>query len=241
MITLLPTLNRVSLLERFLKSAIDCETSTPGLIIIDNQDWAKNQKKYEELTLPMGWQFFLTKAVGMGDKIREVWDFVLEANPTCVNLLNDDHIIKTAKWDVILESKIDGTNFVTCNDKWMSPTKAAGATVFSMELLKALDMPIYPKGMKHLFIDDLWEGIGRGTGIWDICHGVTIEHHNQLRAPAERDSTFHEVYGRGPDLSQHELWKNDEKVYHEFMKNDYITVRNKIRKLRGQLEIVTHS
>ena len=240
MVTLVPSLNRVKLLGRFLQSAIDCETSTNGVIIIDKEDWNKNRNQYEELKKPDDWEFYVSKAVKMGDKIREVFP-TIENHYTAVNILNDDHVIKTKNWDKRLFSKIDGTNFVTCNDAWMSPAKAAGATVFSMDLLKTVGFPIYPHGMIHLFIDDLWESIGRGTGIWDIDQSVLIEHHNQLRTPETRDKTFYDVYGRGPDLHNAELWKNDEKVYQEFMRNDYMLVRNKIRKLRGQIEIIYQS
>ncbi len=239
--TLLPTLNRLKLLERFLDSAVACNTTSPGLVIVDEKDWEKNRVKYEALKMPKDWGFFISKSVKMGDKIREVWPEVLKSGAKWVNLLNDDHIIKTKNWDQILSAKIDGTNFITCNDGWMSPFKAAGATMFSIELLETLGLPIYPPNMKHLFIDDFWEAIGRGTGVWEIDHSVLIEHHNQLKNPTERDSTFYEVYGRNPDLSQHELWQHDEKVFRDFMNTEYISVRDKIRKLRGQIEIVTNA
>ena len=238
--TLLPTLNRLKLLENFLKSAIYYETSTPGMIIVDCDDWNKNRTQYEALTLPKDWTFFVSNSVKMGDKIREVFPHI-PAGTKWVNILNDDHVICTKNWDTKLVAKLDGTNFVTCNDRWMSPRKAAGATMFSMPLLEAVGFPIYPEGMRHLFIDDLWESIAYGTGIWDIDHSVVIEHHNQLKTPANRDNTFYEVYGRGPDLTQHPMWQNDQKVYQDFMKNDYMAVRNKIRKLRGQSEIKLQS
>lgn len=239
--TLLPTLNRLRLLKRFLRSAIECETSTPGFIIVDEEDFDKNLEKYSNLKMPEGWEIIKTKAVKMGDKIREVWPEVKKRGWTAVNLLNDDHVIKTKHWDKKLLSKLDGTNFVTCQDNWMSPRKAAGATVWSMPLLEAVGFPIYPSGMKHLFIDDLWETIGRGTGCWDIDHSVTIEHHNQLRTPGERDETFYQVYGRGPDLTQHELWQQDEKVFQKFLQTEYVGTRDKIRKLRGMIEIKTQA
>lgn len=244
MITILPTLNRLKLLNNFLDSAIKSETSTSGIIVVDQDDWSKNEKHYLELFRPKDWNFEITKAVKMGDKIREVWHLVKNFN--AVNLLNDDHLIKTVGWDQKLLKKIDGTNFVTCLDgKWedrstvmcSSPYLPSGATVWSMPLLEAVGIPIYPPGMKHLFIDNLWKDIGLSCGIWDIEHGVLIEHHNQLKKPNERDSTFRAVYGNGPNLNSAEDWDSDNKVYQDFMKNGFMEVRNKIRKLRGQLEI----
>ncbi len=239
--TLLPTLNRTKLLSRFLKSAIDCETSTPGMIIVDRLDYEANKSHYdliEKDQLPKDWRFEITEARTMGDKIREVWPKVVASGTRWVNLLNDDHIIRSKGWDVKLISKLDGTNFVTCADNWMSPRKAAGATVFSMKLLETLGFPIYPPGMQHLFIDDLFEAIGYGTGVWDIDHSVLIEHHNQLKDPKNQDSTFRAVYGDGPDITKAPIWVNDEKIYREFLQNEFQSVKNKIRKLRGQIEII---
>ena len=239
MVTLVPTLNRIKLLRQFLASAVKHKTSTDGMVIVDKDDYHNQKVNYDLLALPPLWTVVVTDAVTMADKIREVWPKIKDYDAVC--LLNDDHEIKTDHWDTKLLSKIDGTNFVTCQDNWMSPRKAAGATVWSMELLKTVGWPIYPPGMIHLFIDDLWESIGKGTGCWLIDHSVTVEHHNQLKTPDQRDSTFNKVYGTGPDVTQHKWWQNDEKVYQEFTKNDYITVRNKIRQLKGMLEIKTHS
>lgn len=239
--TLLPTLNRLKLLERFLDSAVACNTTSPGLVIVDGKDWEKNRLKYKALTMPKGWEFFLSVGVKMGDKVREAWSSVMASDAKWVNLLNDDHVIRTKNWDQILAARIDGTNFVTCQDGWMSPTKAAGATMFSVKLLETLGIPIYPPKMKHLFIDDFWETIGRGNGIWDIEHSVLIEHHNQLKTPTERDSTFYEVYGRNQDLTQSELWKHDEQVYRDYVRQEFLPIRDKIRKLRGMTEIVTNA
>ncbi len=235
--TLLPTLNRTKLLRRFLKSVRDTETSTPGLIIVDENDWEKNLSAYANIAqdLPKDWLFKVTKAVKMGDKVREVWDEVKDQ--PWINLLNDDHVIITKHWDKRLEAKLDGTNFVTCQDNYRSPQKASGATMFSMKLLETVGFPIYPEGMKHLFIDDLWEHIGYHTGCWDIDHSVVIEHKNQLWTPQERDSTFFEVYGRDQDLTKGELWQNDNKVFVDFMKNNLAEIKNNIRKLRGQIAI----
>lgn len=233
--TLLPTLNRVKLLRNFLESAVDAKTSTPGLIIVDHEDYKKNVKAYCDMVRPPNWVFVETDAITMGDKIREVWPRVKDCK--WVNLLNDDHFIRTKEWDKKLIAKLDGTNFVTCNDNWMSPTKAAGATMWSMGLLNAVGIPIYPKGMQHLFIDDTWEAIGRATGTWHVDHSVLIEHHNQLKTPGQRDDTFNKVYGDGADLTKGPHWENDQKVHVDFMTNDFPQIRNKIRKLRGQLEI----
>src|SRR3990167_702557 len=114
---LLPTLNRVTKLTQFLKSAIDTGTTLPGLILVDKDDLEKNKSDYEligETTMPMGWRYEVTEGVTMGDKVRNAWPIVKDCK--WVMLTNDDHFCVTPGWDKLLISKLDGKNFVSAND-----------------------------------------------------------------------------------------------------------------------------
>ena len=242
--TLLPTLNRLTLLKQFLNSAVEANTTTPGLILVDFQDYENNKLAYEDLRkfFPNNnWAYYFTQSIKMGDKIREVWPVLKELNVEWVNVLNDDHYIVTKEWDKKLRAKLNGYNFVTCNDNWNTPLKAAGATVFSMELLETLDIPIYPPGMQHLFIDDFWETIGRATGCWDIDMSVLIEHRHALKGQSPQDDTFRSTYGTGQDLTKSEVWQNDQKVCHLYLKENLSTIVNRIRELKGLFPISYHS
>ncbi len=193
---LLPTYNRIEKLKNFLKSAVETETSTPGLVLIDEEDFAANKQEYlgMEGAYPECWRVHITKSRGMGAKVREVWRFVREY--AVVGILNDDHVCITKNWDTKLIRQLNGKNFISCNDNWNAPFRAAGATIWSMPLLECVGWPIFPPQIDHLGIDDAWELLGRATGCWTVDMTVIIEHDHVLKGAAN-DETHKLIYGKG--------------------------------------------
>lgn len=194
---LLPTYNRIEKLTAFMKSAIKAKTSTPGLVLIDREDYIANEKAYLKLEaeeFPYTFKIHVTESRGMGAKVREVWKRVRDCN--FVGILNDDHIIITEEWDKKLTRRLNGKNFVSCNDRWCAPARAAGATFWSMPLLECVGWPIFPPQIEHLGIDDIWELIGRATGCWTVDMSIIIEHSHVLKG-ALNDETHKLTYGEG--------------------------------------------
>lgn len=221
-----PTLNRVEKLRNFIDSAIAAETTTPGLILIDETDWAANELLYNKLPTISGWQYRITKAVSMGDKVREVWNDIKHRN--WVGILNDDHHIVTKNWDVKLLAKLDGKNFVSANDRTIAPRKATTATAFSMGLLKCLGWPIYPPGLQHLYIDDLFENLGKATGCWRPVMSVVVEHHHVFFGRGAEDDTHRKIYSQ-------KAWDIDHAIFDCFMKHDFEAAVERIKKFQDIL------
>lgn len=222
---LLPSYNRPEKLARCLTSAAATKTTTPGLILIDEQDESRFSVPYG---LPEGWVVRVTKARAMADKVREVIDTL---DSTWVGLLNDDFNFVTDHWDQKLISKLDGKNFVSPNDR--QPDRRAfmlpvTATAWSMDLIKTVGFPIYPDGMKHLFIDNLWRDLGLATGCWRLCANVIVEHHHVLWGKAQMDQTHEAVYNK-------KAWDYDEAIYKHFMEHSFKETVEKIQKLQGNL------
>ncbi len=190
---LLPTLNRIAKLTVCVKSAVDAGTTVPALVLVDHDDYAANQAHYQKLentAFPEGWRLCLTESRGMGAKVREVWPRV-RALPF-VGILNDDHKIITQNWDKRLIKQLNGKNFVSCQDNYTAPSRAAGATLWSMPLLECVNWPIFPPQIEHLGIDDCWELLGRATGCWRVDLSVVVEHQRRRKrilSPGWRYST----------------------------------------------------
>jgi hypothetical protein len=225
---LLPTFNRIDKLKAFLAAAIEHGTSTPGLVLTDEADYANHKAAYDSLEMPEGWKVRVTKARSMGEKTREVWPEVEGLN--WIGLLNDDFICATMMWDSILISKLDGKNYVSANDNspnaFMIPVTA---TVFSMPLIKAVGFPIYPPGMQHLFIDNLWRDLGRATGCWrgPIANCLVL-HKHVIFGHAVPDETHNLVYNQ-------RSWDHDQAIYNNFMKHDFQATVQKIRAFQDYL------
>lgn len=219
---LLPTLNRIKKLENFVLKAVEYGLSTPGLIIVDEEDYKANNSDYLTLVLPKDWRIVVTKAVTMADKVREVW-FQIE-DQDWVGILNDDHEPASLAWDQELIRRLDGKNFVSANDR--SPrtfTLPVTATAWSMPLLKVIGWPIYPPGFRHLFIDDVWKTLGLQTGTWRIvAKSIVLHRHVLFDRNVENDDTHKKVYSP-------EAWQHDEQLYKKFLAEDYPEVVKKIR------------
>ena len=228
--TLLPTLNRIEKLKKFLASAIAAETSTPGILIVDKEDYAVNAEGYASLILPDQWRVELTNSVGMGDKVREVWPLVKDC--AWVNLLNDDHYIVTKEWDKKLLKQLNGKNFITCNDGWNAPARAAGATIWSMPLLECVGWPIFPSQINHLGIDDVWEQIGRATGTWRVDMRVLIDHQHVYKN-SQADDTHKLTYGSNLNWNGSPQQQDVAHRLEMFRVNEFGPAVEKIKKFSG--------
>lgn len=191
---LIPSLNRINKLSQCLDSFTKTHVSTPGIVIVDSDDLSKNLKGYEDIrsSLPKDWRIEITKARGMGDKVREIWPLIRDCE--WVSLMNDEHFAITDEWDKKLIKQLNGKNFVSCNDRWNAPARAAGCTIWSMPLLEAVGWPIFPPQINHLGIDDVWEQLGRATGTWRVDMSVVIEHRHVFRG-GDMDETHKLTYG----------------------------------------------
>lgn len=228
---LLPTLNRTEKLKTFLKSALDMETTCPGRILIDQNDFTQHQKEYVELNnefLPNGWALEITQAVTMGDKCREYIP-KLKPETTWVGLLNDDHFCASKHWDQKLIAKLDGKNYVSANDRTLNAFRLpVTATAWSMPLLRHLGWPIYPPFLQHLFIDNLWLELGKATGCWRMVASAIVEHHHVLHGKAQEDETHRKTYNQ-------EAWAHDQQNHEMFMKTDFPAVVQKIKQFQDFL------
>ena len=194
---LIPSLNRIKKLTDCMGSFRATHVSTPGMILVDAEDLSKNLEAYDGMRerLPKGWSIRVTKARGMGDKVREIWQEIRDSE--WVSLMNDEHFAITDEWDKKLIRQLNGKNFVSSNDRWNAPARAAGCTMWSMPLLETCGWPIFPPQINHLGIDDVWEQLGRVTGTWRVDMSVVIEHRHVFKG-GELDETHKLIYGDQP-------------------------------------------
>ncbi len=190
-VCLLPSLNRAKLLERFFESYKDTESEVPVWVLVDKTDPQKED--YLKLTLPKGSILILTEAITMGDKVREVWDRFIDMD--FIMLVNDDHILKTKHWDELVIQRVTGTNVVSTNDGWMGAARICGATCWSGQVLRTVGY-MFPEGLQHLYVDNVWEFLCGKTGSCQIIMDVLVEHDHAFRNGV-KDYTHYKVYPEG--------------------------------------------
>jgi hypothetical protein len=220
---LLPSLNRPHNLARFFEAFGLTSGSTPGMVLTDDVDYQKNYRAYDELDLPIGWHIRRTKGRTQGDKIREVWGEI--SSCAWFGLIGDDNIPETSCWDRRLVDALDGWNIVSCDDGWQAPKRIANCWVIGGDLVRELGY-IFAPGIHHLFVDDMWEIIGKEASNWRCLMDVMVRHAHVMKGDAEADTTHKAAYGdgftaehQGPDRANG-LWAGDEVAYRAWLDGD---------------------
>lgn len=189
---LLPSWKRPHKIEEFIRQAAIAGMSTPCVVLLDDDDPSKDE--YLKIKLPHDWQFFMSKVTNedrvncIGRKIRD-WtrqrpEFF--KNAEWIGFLTDNYFPVTLRWDMKLIDQLNGMNFISSNDRWMAPMRVTGATVFSGDFLRAIGY-IYPPKLNHNYIDNIWETLGKRTGLWECDMSTIVLHKHWLQNTAQKD------------------------------------------------------
>ena len=228
-ICLLPSLNRPRRLEEFFKAYRKAEWSIPGWVLIDKGDFISRQQEYQALDIPSNWKIVQTNEITMGGKCREMWGEYKDMD--YVMLLNDDHLPITERGDLRIVSQINGTNLIGTNDgpspdkPWNAPNRICGATTWSGKVLREVGY-MFPKGLSHLFIDDLWANLAGRAGCAQVLMDVCV-HHNHAYITKEEDDTHKKV-------NSQESWQQDFDAFQRWLKEDAAADSKKLVALQNK-------
>jgi len=125
--------------------------------------------------------------------------------------LNDDHICRTKEWDRLMINAIEkaGGWGITYGQTRHLPT----AIMVSGNIIRTLGYIFYPE-LKHLYIDNYIEDLGKGIGKLIYVPEVNIEHMHAHFGMARHDDTYERVYSNEQNiigLKAYENWKRNKK------------------------------
>lgn len=209
---LLPSKARPASLVRFFAAFEKTGGSTPGLVLIDAEDWNEREDAYDAIKLPLGWAWAIT-GIGcftQGQKIAAVWPDIIGS--AWIGLIGDDCVPETDAWDRRMVQALDGANVVSCNDGWQAPRRLGNCWVMAGDVLRAVGY-IFPPGLQHLYVDDVWEAIGQAAQCWRCLMSVRVAHRHVLKGEAEADDTHRAVYGSNGSNALGGLWPTDGEAY----------------------------
>jgi hypothetical protein len=236
---LLPTWNRPASLIRFIDAYFATGATTPGLVLTDQADYdchyawwrAPYTGNAKMPCLPFNWQFVITKSRNQGDKTREIWDEIKDCS--WLGLIGDDCIPVTPKWDALLTERLSPWSIISCNDAWQAPARLGNCWIMGGDLVRAMG-GIFPGKLQHLFVDDVWETIGKEAQCWECRMDVTVRHAHVLKGEAKADETHTSVYGVKGDHSDG-LWPEDAAEYKRWLEEDAPRVVQTVRQNRAEL------
>ena len=190
---LLPTRRRIPILRRFLECCFNTGVSTPGVILVQKDEFEECRQEYEAIPLPNAWAYISTEADSMPGKMRELWPYIKELD--WAGGMVDDLVPHSVAWDRTLVQTLNGRNFVTCNDGEQAPRRAVGSFVISGDLMRAAGHFVHPPKFGHTYADNVWEDLGRETGCWDIRMDVLITHEHPFKTGIQ-DETHNIAYSQ---------------------------------------------
>jgi len=209
---LLPTFNRPTTnLPRFFEAAMRAGMTTPGVVVVDEADHAKNAAAYDTLALPEHWSILVVPGGCCRDATEQALARVFTADMEWVGWLADDLVPVTQDWDKKCIEALTGWNCVSTDDGKYAPQKFNGATVWSGDLVRAVGY-LFPQGLKHFFIDNVWEELHKITGIWECRMDILVRHDhgswtNGLDATLAHTNSFWAY-----DDSAFIVWKEQERL-----------------------------
>lgn len=197
----LPTRNRRSRCRDTLDSIVANGTSR-GVVVQDGCD-------YGRFPVPAGW--FLRRTpehAELGGVLR--WAFERFPAEPFYGFISDDMVVKTRGWALAMELAAGQWKIASSNDLWKGQQRMAGALCFGGELLRTLGYWV-PAGMNHLYIDDVWETVGRELDCWIYRKDVVVEHLHFANGKGEKDDTYNRVRNgqayAGEDQRIFEEWR----------------------------------
>lgn len=206
---LLPTRGRTSSLKRFFKACREYSVSTPGIVLVNADEFARDRELYMALDLPRDWSFKAVQASCMQDALRAAWPLVKDLE--WVGLLQDDLVPHTPGWDKILVDALKGWNVVSAHNGETTAQRMQGAIAWSGDLVRLMG-GLYPSGFRHLYGDDVWEQLSAETRCWQLLGQVVTYHKNETYY-TDADATAKAVCAHTEhDRARFEEWNATEKA-----------------------------
>jgi hypothetical protein len=186
-----------------LKACIATGVTTPGIVVVNGGD---QPAEYDECLafLPEGWSMIrLPSDMTMGAAVR--WCFKEFPGLPWYGQLCDDNVPVTPGWDKALVDAAGEDGIASCNDGWQAPHRMHSATVWAGPMLEKLGW-WFPEGFNHMYIDDVWETLGRTTGKWR-CLMAYLVRHDHHGVTGKVDASYQESFKHlEPDKLAFENW-----------------------------------
>lgn len=212
---IIPSRGRPEACQRVVAEMVAHGMKSWGIVVINEDD--DMRQEYFDLCLPIGWRIRLapTGTIGAAEAYRLAYrEFPQEE---WYGVISDDHSVKTDGFEDRLVSSAGKWNIASSNDMWQSnadidESRMHGATIFGGEFVRALGY-IAPKGFNHLYVDDVWETIGRTIGNWSVLMDVITPHNHAMKNGEQMDETTSRV-------NSSDMYANDGERFQDWLANE---------------------
>jgi hypothetical protein len=184
---LLPTFARPARCQDALDAIAAAEPSD-GVVLADPTDW----DAYSQLRTPPGWRVERRPPdLGLCEALN--WAFARWPGEPWYGLTWDDGMVRTRAWTAPLVAAAGRDGFANSNDGWQCPKRMHGAIVLGGDLARALGW-LAPPGLRHCYLDDAYEHLGRALRNWKHVPSVMVEHLHVWNGKGDADATHRDSY-----------------------------------------------
>lgn len=223
LLVLCPSRGRPGRLKEMLNSFIDTQTCSRIKVFLDNDDpWIEeyHQAIGNKCSFTIDFRKSTTEIMNEAVKLCQHHDYYM--------VTNDDFIFHTKAWDSLLISAIEqrgGVGIAYGNDL-LSGIQLPTTSVISGNIIRAIGWIQLP-GLKHLYGDNVWRGIGIKAGCLIHHKGVIIEHKHAFKDRSLLDEGYIRVNSK-------EMYRHDEKVFMDWMADGMVECVEKVKKLKDE-------
>lgn len=192
----------------------------------DNQDMLTAYLEAWEQHKPLNVTIRKCKgATCSADVYRDVYKLAKRRNAEWVGIMADDLWPMTPNFEaeLVRTALSDGIEIASANDLWQAPKRMHGAIVFRGSFLYELGF-LAPEDFRHMYVDDVWETLGKDFRNWDVRMDVITEHRHPAKNKAPRDHVYDT---NDADLNAGKL------VFQRWMKTERMDIVNRMGATRG--------
>jgi len=215
---LVPSRGRPHNIQQLLESWESTVTGDTHLIVLVDDD---DPTLEEYLKLPV--EIRVGPRLRIGGTLNVVAPEIATTSRN-IGFMGDDHRPRTKGWDEAFINELDKlkVGVVYGNDLAHGVNLATSVTMTS-NIVNTLGYMCVP-GSIHLFLDNFWMDIGRGTNI-TYFDDVVIEHVHPLFQKAPSDNTYIEA-------NSPEVWGADETTFNNYVATQLQDDLQKLRALK---------
>jgi hypothetical protein len=203
---IIPSRSRPHNVARLAEACRSTGTTTPGLVLVDNDDPLHDA--YLAIDLPPGWCVITGVRAGLAELYNHV--FRVFSDLEWYGIFADDVVPESPAWDTVL-IEAAGLDGLAYGDDGMNGEAHATHFAVGGDLVREVGWLAFP-GLHRLYIDTIWTELARARGVLRYQPEIKIIHHHPWNRMALMDATYRKLSAK-VDRILYDAWKtgNNEK------------------------------
>lgn len=206
MLVIVPSRGRPDNIKRLVQGFRDTAKAKTHLLVAVDEDDPELDGYLEIETEPPHFDIVVGPRLRLGGTLNELAPRYVDEYKI-IGFMGDDHLPRTVKWDTSIFQAMTPAGVIYGNDLFQGPNLPT-AVFMNSSVIETLGYFV-PRGLTHLYFDNIWKDWGEGTDQLTYLSDVVIEHLHPAAGKAENDERYTEV-------NSDTMYTADEARYREY-------------------------